>query len=401
MKIRRFVGKDMNEAIIKVKSELGSEAVILNSRKIKRSGILGFFKKPLVEVVAAIDQDYKIKTTAKKKSKKKSPSTNSNKRQVNKEIDKTNISFDNKNIDLKINKLTEIVKQLENKVSTIDTNDTKKSEEKKENTNKSKVKTYEKKYLDLLIDHDIFPKNASRILDQVKKKISIKGNSEETVKNAIKVVISDFLQKPKVIPKEIQSQKIFMFVGPTGVGKTTTLAKLAAKLSLIDNKKVGLITADTYRIAAVEQLKTYSEILGIPLNVVYESKEIQDAIDDYEDKDYILIDTAGRNYKDKDFKVEIEEIIERVDNIDKFLVLSLVADYKNMKRVIKSYEFLDDYRVIFTKFDEAITFGNILNIKMLTNKKLSYITNGQSVPDDIEVLNIDKVADIIVGDSND
>lgn len=401
MKIRRFVGKDMNEAIIKVKSELGSEAVILNSRKIKRSGILGFFKKPLVEVVAAIDQDYKIKTTAKKKSKKKSPSTNSNKRQVNKEIDKTNISFDNKNIDLKINKLTEIVKQLENKVSTIDTNDTKKSEEKKENTNKSKVKTYEKKYLDLLIDHDILPKNASRILDQVKKKISIKGNSEETVKNAIKVVISDFLQKPKVIPKEIQSQKIFMFVGPTGVGKTTTLAKLAAKLSLIDNKKVGLITADTYRIAAVEQLKTYSEILGIPLNVVYESKEIQDAIDDYEDKDYILIDTAGRNYKDKDFKVEIEEIIERVDNIDKFLVLSLVADYKNMKRVIKSYEFLDDYRVIFTKFDEAITFGNILNIKMLTNKKLSYITNGQSVPDDIEVLNIDKVADIIVGDSND
>jgi len=92
---------------------------------------------------------------------------------------------------------------------------------------------------------------------------------------------------------------------------------------------------------------------------------------------------------------------EGVDNINKFLVLSLVADYKNMKRVIKSYKFLNDYRVIFTKFDEAITFGNILNIKMLTNKKLSYITNGQSVPDDIEVLNIDKVADIIVGDSND
>ena len=399
MKIRRFVGKDMNEAIIKVKSELGSEAVILNSRKIKRPGILGFFKKPLVEVVAAIDQDYKIKTSSsKKKNKKKPPSTNSNKRKVNKEIDNTNISFDNKNIDLKINKLTEIVKQLENKVSTI--NEKKPIEEKKEN-NKSKVKTYEKKYLDLLIDHDILPKNANKILDQVKKKISIKGNSEETVKNAIKVVISDFLQKPEVIPKEIQSQKIFMFVGPTGVGKTTTLAKLAAKLSLIDNKKVGLVTADTYRIAAVEQLKTYSEILGIPLNVVYESKEIQDAIDDYEDKDYILIDTAGRNYKDKEFKVEIEEIIKRVDNIDKFLVLSLVADFKNMENVIKSYKFLDDYRVIFTKFDEAITFGNILNIKMLTNKKLSYITNGQSVPDDIEVLNIDKVADIIVGDSND
>ena len=114
MKIRRFVGKDMNEAIIKVKSELGSEAVILNSRKIKRSGILGFFKKPLVEVVAAIDQDYKIKTTSKKKNKVKSSS--SNKKEVNNKIDKTNISFDNKNIDLKINKLTEIVKELENKV---------------------------------------------------------------------------------------------------------------------------------------------------------------------------------------------------------------------------------------------------------------------------------------------
>jgi|LGOV01.1.fsa_nt_gb flagellar biosynthesis protein FlhF len=386
MKIRRFTGRDMNEAIIKVKSELGMDAVILNSRKIKQPGLFGFLKKKIIEVVAAIDEDYKIETKYSSKSKIKA-------KLEEKEEDKTDKEKNNP-IDEKIDKLTLLIENLEKKIELIDD---------KENGKKEIVEidneTSYNRYIKLLMDNDLSEKLSLQIMRQVNKRISVDTNNEKTVMNAIKIVIKDYLGKPEVILTDYDKQKIFMFVGPTGVGKTTTLAKLAAKLSLRENKKVGLITSDTYRIAAVEQLKTYSEILGIPLSVIYETNEMKDAINDFKDKDFILIDTAGRNYKDKILREELEDMISCMNQPEVYLVLSLVADYKNLVNVIKSYEFIDDYKLIFTKYDEAVTFGNILNTKMYANKKLSYITNGQSVPDDIEVLNVDVLTDIIVGEN--
>ncbi|MDM8533104.1 flagellar biosynthesis protein FlhF [Clostridiaceae bacterium HSG29] len=388
MKIRRFIGRDMNEAIIKVKSELGIDAVILNSRKIKQPGFLGFFKKNVVEVVAAIDEDYKIETKYSKKSKIK---TKLEPEKIEKSVatePKKNTEMDNK-----IDKLTMLVENLEKKISSIENHDI--SEKPISN---EKIESNFDKYIKLLTDNDLSEKVSTQIMNQVNKRISVDSNNEKTVLNAMKIVIKDYLGEPDEILSDYNEQKVFMFVGPTGVGKTTTLAKLAAKLSLRENKKVGLITADTYRIAAVEQLKTYSEILGIPLSVIYETDEMDDAINDFKDKDFILVDTAGRNYKDKILKEELEGMLKYIDDPEVYLVLSLVADYKNLINVIKSYDFIKNCKLIFTKYDEAVTFGNILNIKMFANKKLSYITNGQSVPDDIELLNIDALADIIVGD---
>ncbi len=388
MKIRRFVGRDMNEAIIKVKSELGIDAVILNSRKIKQPGILGFFKKNVVEVVAAIDEDYKIETKYSKKSKIKT-------KLEPEKTDETTIVEPKKNteMDTKIDKLTMLVENLEKKISSIEN-----SEIRENYVTQKKVENNFDKYIKLLTDNDLSEKVSTQIMNQVNKRISVDSNNEKTILNAMKIVIKDYLGEPDEILSNYNEQKVFMFVGPTGVGKTTTLAKLAAKLSLRENKKVGLITADTYRIAAVEQLKTYSEILGIPLSVIYETDEMDDAINDFKDKDFILIDTAGRNYKDKILKEELEGMLKYIKDPEVYLVLSLVADYKNLVNVIKSYDFIENCKLIFTKYDEAVTFGNILNVKMFANKKLSYITNGQSVPDDIELLNIDVLADIIVGD---
>lgn len=386
MKIRRFTGRDMNEAIIKVKSELGMDAVILNSRKIKQPGLFGFLKKKIIEVVAAIDEEYKIETKYSSKSKIKA-------KLEAKADDKDGKEKDNQT-DEKIDKLTLLVENLEKKIELIDN---------KENGEKGideiNNETSNNRYIKLLMGNDLSEKLSLQIMKQVNKRISVDTNNEKTVLNAMKIVIKDYLGKPEVILTDYDKQKIFMFVGPTGVGKTTTLAKLAAKLSLRENKKVGLITSDTYRIAAVEQLKTYSEILGIPLSVIYETNEMEDAINDFKDKDFILIDTAGRNYKDKILREELEDMIGCMNQPEVYLVLSLVADYKNLVNVIKSYEFINDYKLIFTKYDEAVTFGNILNTKMYANKKLSYITNGQSVPDDIEVLNVDVLTDIIVGEN--
>jgi len=378
----------MNEAIIKVKSELGIDAVILNSRKIKQPGILGFFKKNVVEVVAAIDEDYKIETKYSKKSKIKTKLEPEKTEEISIVDPKKNTEMDTK-----IDKLTMLVENLEKKISSIENN------ENVENyVAKVEVENNFDKYIKLLTDNDLSEKVSMQIMSQVNKRISVDSNNEKTILNAMKIVIKDYLGEPDEILSDYNEQKVFMFVGPTGVGKTTTLAKLAAKLSLRENKKVGLITADTYRIAAVEQLKTYSEILGIPLSVIYETDEMDDAINDFKDKDFILIDTAGRNYKDKILKEELEGMLKYINEPEVYLVLSLVADYKNLVNVIKSYDFINNCKLIFTKYDEAVTFGNILNVKMFANKKLSYITNGQSVPDDIELLNIDALADIIVGD---
>ena len=376
----------MNEAMIKVKSELGSDAVILNKRKIKQPGIFGFLKKKVIEVVAAIDEDYKIDTRYPKKSKieRKLKEEVKPKEIVNKEpVGLT---------DEKIDKLTELVLNLENKINQMEGKD----QIIIENTVKKEDKFDQ--YIKLLVSRDIREELANKIMNKVDQRISIHSNSDLTVLNAIKMVIKDILDKPITIKSNYNEQKVFMFVGPTGVGKTTTLAKLAAKLSLRESKKVGLITSDTYRIAAVEQLRTYSDILGIPLSVIYEPVELKDAIDSFDDKDYILIDTAGRNYKDNTLQEELRGMIKHIREPEIFLVLSLVADYKNLINVINSHDFIKNYKIIFTKFDEAVTFGNILNIKMLSSKKLSYITTGQSVPDDIEVLNTDALIDIIVGD---
>lgn len=376
----------MNEAMIKVKSELGSDAVILNKRKIKQPGIFGFLKKKVVEVVAAIDEDYKIETKYSKKSKIEQKL----KEEVQPKpvVNKTTVNLTEEKID----KLTELVLNLENKINQM--------EGKEQVISENTVKKEDKfdHYIKMLVSRDIREALAIKIMKKVDQRISIQSNSDLTVINAIKMVIKDILDKPVTIKSNYNEQKVFMFVGPTGVGKTTTLAKLAAKLSLRENKKVGLITSDTYRIAAVEQLRTYSDILGIPLSVIYEPVELKEAIASFDDKDYILIDTAGRNYKDNTLQEELKGMIKHIKDPEIFLVLSLVADYKNLVNVINSHDFIKNYKIIFTKFDEAVTFGNILNIKMLSNKKLSYITTGQSVPDDIEVLNTDALIDIIVGD---
>jgi flagellar biosynthesis protein FlhF len=194
---------------------------------------------------------------------------------------------------------------------------------------------------------------------------------------------------------------VFLFVGPTGVGKTTTLAKLAAKLSLIDNKKVGLITADTYRIAAVDQLKTYSEILGIPLSVVYEASELPDVMYKYKDKDVILLDTAGRSHKSEELSRDLQDLMNNLENPEIFLVISLTTGYKDIVSIIDAYNFVDEYKIIFTKLDEASSYGNILNVKVESGKALSYLTTGQSVPDDIEIADSEKIVNYIVGDAND
>jgi len=192
--------------------------------------------------------------------------------------------------------------------------------------------------------------------------------------------------------------RIVALVGPTGVGKTTTLAKLAAHYSLGRHMRVALITADTYRIAAVEQLRTYSDILGIPLEVVYEPAEVGVAVARHRSRDLILVDTAGRSPRNEEHMRELQTYLRALSPDEVYLVVSLTSGYRDVTGIVGSYLPLGFQRFLFTKWDEVERPGLIYNVVQKYRLPLSYITNGQNVPDDIEVANPEKITRAIVGD---
>lgn len=398
MKVKRYIVQDMNEAMIKIKSELGIDAVILNTRKIKAGGLFRFFKKPLLEVVAAADEPNVINTKENRpkplvneelKKADESPLTEQVQDKIVSHIknEPSSVRKEDALPNQELAELKEMVSSLIKKVETI---------EHQQIHHDVKSVSAEDRYVDFLNALDIQESISKKIIEIVQRQISINDKNHETILNAMKVIAREYLGEIKTIDTDINMKpNVYMFLGPTGVGKTTTLAKIAARLALVENKKIGLITADTYRIAAVEQLKTYSEILGIPLEVIYEAGELKDAVDKFSDKDYILIDTAGRSHKSKELKSDYDELVRYLHEVKIYLVMSMTTSFKDMKSIIDSYGFLKEYRLLFTKLDEATSYGNILNMKVLTGKPLSYFTIGQSVPDDIEVADKERIIQYI------
>lgn len=398
----------MNEAMIMIKNELGKDAIILSSRKVRSNGFRGFFGKSKFEVMAAIedqvqlstverqikasDRDKSVIETYMKVKEQAKPAENSKeivqlnqdlvelKQMVNQLVNQSNVSNSQEDESTKGTGALQSNFSADRLSGTI-------SLDKKIESPIDQVKQW-------LMDRDVEKEHANRIAEIV----FFDGEQPEDVSIALKQVIQRLLGKPYVIEKTGVKPKVCLFVGPTGVGKTTTLAKLAAKLSLIENKKIGLITSDTYRIAAVDQLKTYSEILGIPLTVIYEPEELPSTLNRYMDRDYILIDTAGRSQNSKEFQADLAALLEYVDDPEIFLVISLTTGYKEIRKILDAYSFLADYKLLFTKLDESSSLGNVLNARMITNKSLSYFTIGQSVPDDIEVANPDKIVNYIAGE---
>lgn len=386
MKIKRYMGKDTQEALLKVKMDLGNNAIILNTKKVRQKGIKKYFTSPMIEVMAAIDDDT-VKTRE---------------RELVKTDVRPNIVTNDKNI---LSQKEEKITDLENKVNNIENlldkilvimkPDKKETEETQKDNEKRLPQICQLLYNNLLnneVDQDI----ARNIIEQVQKKSNARSVNDASL--VMQSVITSMLGKSEPISfRQDGKPTVIVFVGPTGVGKTTTLAKLAATYMLSYNKKVGFITADTYRIAAVDQLKTYAEILGIPLSIAYSVTEISKEINSYSDRDIIFIDTAGCSHRDKQKFEELKSLVQTCQADHVFLVLSSTVSSKNCKDIISNYSFIPDYKLIFTKLDETPVYGNILNAKCFANKSLSYVTAGQNVPDDIEIANIDRLSKNLLG----
>ncbi|WP_040209352.1 flagellar biosynthesis protein FlhF [Neobacillus jeddahensis] len=218
----------------------------------------------------------------------------------------------------------------------------------------------------------------------LKKHESIQDLDDNVIKQEVFSIVTNMFEMRIVKNNTVEEQtRMINVIGPTGVGKTTSIAKLATEQVLKQKRRVAMITTDVYRIAAVEQLKTYAAILNVPIEVVRSANELESTLKKLEHYDLIYMDTTGRNYKEIKNRETIHEFIHHPIKSENYLVLSLTTKYEDLQLLLN--EFLDSpiQKLILTKFDETSSYGSILNIAYQYPYQLAYITNGQSVPEDI------------------
>lgn len=410
MVIKKFQAETETEAIMQAKEELGKDAIVMNIKVVKPKGIQKFFRKSTVEVTAATDEENNYNTgegmlskmqelqktleEAKKReqqeqTKKPEESLNMNKNIIKESED---AEMDSKGIEDRLNNLQLM---LERQMQTEEKEEEKKEEVEKE---ESKADACIRLVKEQLLNNEVEEQYADAILEEIRGTLK-KDTAIDNILASIYQKIVLKLGKTKIVGENQDETKYIYFIGPTGVGKTTTIAKIASNLKIQQRMKVALITSDTYRIAAVEQLRTYANILGVPLKVIYSEGEMEKARQEYQEYDIVLIDTAGRSHKNVEQTEDIEKLIKAVseEERDVYLVLSATTKYKDLVKITETYAKIVKYNLIFTKLDETCCIGNILNIKMLTDAALSYSTSGQNVPDDIEKIDAQKIAKQLLG----
>ena len=411
MIIKKFQGNTEKEAILLAKDELGKEAIVTNVKVIKPKGLARLFKKPTYEITAALDDTPPKQELSRRESIRAMFKDNPD---IIVDDEKEEKLFSDKE---KAGTGSDSGKQLEQRISNLamllekQINASKKEEsEKKDDTenkgkedsekNEKTEKTNECLTLirEQLLTNEVDEQYINQLISEIEPTLKKDGSVENMLSGIYQKIVLK-LGKTEVMGVTSGKARFVFFMGPTGVGKTTTIAKLASKLKLDKKLNVALMTADTYRIAAVDQLKTYAEILDVPLKVVYSDTEIKDAYEDMKNYDIVLVDTAGRSHRDKQQRDDIEKLINAIpaEQRDVFLVLSIVTKYKDLVRITKAYSEITKYRLIFTKLDETDTLGNIFNVKLLTGAPLSYVTFGQKVPNDISRLDAQMIAKQLLG----
>lgn len=371
MRLKTYIVGNMTEAIPMIKRDLGTDALILNTKKIKTGGFLGFFQKEKLEVTAAIDP------TAKPEGKREFlPAEFPKAQSVTQPPSQKETA-------------TELISELKNIKQFMVQQMAEEHLPEALNLLKQQLNTQE---VAAEIQTELIAKVMSRFDEKTNR-------TSEIVWEIAREEMIAMIQKHQ--PQSVlQDPEIICFIGPTGVGKTTTIAKIAADYMLTRDKKVGLITADTYRIAAVEQLKTYGSILNIPVKVVESAADLTKAIGDFKDCDIILMDTAGRNYQQKQYIDELERSLPDDSKVQINLVLSLTAKYEDMKKIIDNFRSIAMDELLLTKKDETSSSGAILNLISHYDIPIRSIANGQNVPDDILTVTSELVADFILGEEN-
>lgn len=384
MLIKRYIVNNMNEAMTRIRYELGKDAVIISQRKMRKPGLSGFFSKKVIEVTAAVENAKKNEEASVQESIDAirrimdAESALSNNNEVAYDRSKSKVTKEEKqDNEVIVRSQADLFKEMAEMKNML--NDMMKYSSSSAPKDKLQI---------LLERNDLNEKVIKRILAAIKDMDEELGEKEKA-KIALEKIIQ--ISKPNMMGKVV-------LVGPTGVGKTTTIAKLAGRLALIEKKKVGLITIDTYRIGAVEQLRTYADIMNLSFKVVLTAKEMEAAIESMSDCDVILIDTTGRSSKNAMQISELRTFVEKANTSNINLVISCTTKNNDINAIVEGFKDLNYNNVIITKLDETSTYGSIMNILECAQKPLSFITTGQNVPDDIKQLTAIEITNLILGD---
>lgn len=386
MQVKRYVANSFAEALIQAKQELGTEAMIVESKKLRVGGLLGFFRREVTELTVAFDQSTLKKAPPRSYASSSAPAAASVTQPqtagpktvqapaappapaaVPAQSGATPVPAP-----LPVHNLA----SLEREIAALRTVVARMADRSGSDAHPPDLQGFSRLVYDGLVGRGADEAAAYEIAQRVWT-----GGSEG--QDTLRQELQRMLGPAAPIQARPGERRVIALVGPTGVGKTTTLAKLAARFTLDQRLQVALITSDTFRIAAIDQIRTYADILGVPVYAVDTPEEVAQAMLDTADKDLVLVDTGGRNHRDTARMQELRDFLFILQPDETHLVFSLTANPKDAMDALDTYISLGVNRLTFTKLDEATCPGLMLNIRLRCNQPVSYITNGQSVPEDI------------------
>ncbi len=442
MTINKFQGKTEEEALEKAKNEMGQGLVIMNVRVVKPKGLFSFLKTPYYEVTAAVEDKEQASTADTQNNKEHRRIDLAADEQIELPAAKEEIprpaaspvsavaepiseaaravgdilsahaagqeqqtaraekKSSETDTDLIEERLENLQQFLEKKL-TDDTAELEKNMEHEAVTSEDDAERMQifRMVYQTLLENEVDETYINQILDDVMKAVR-RGSSMDFILSQVYQKMILKFGNPKAIQPENKNPQVIFFIGPTGVGKTTTIAKIASKFKVEQGKHVAFLTADTYRISATEQLRTYANILEAPLTVIYEPEELPAAVEKLSDHDMIFVDTAGFSHKNEAQREDTRKLLHMLDESASqfvYLVLSATTKYRDLKEICDMYRSITDYSMIFTKLDETGAYGNLLNIKLYADTDISYTTNGQNVPDDITVFQPQEIVKKLLG----
>jgi flagellar biosynthesis protein FlhF len=440
MLVKTFQAASMPEALRMVKAELGPDAMILSTKKEKVGGFLGFFSRQVYRVTAAIDPVRKAAPPPTAPPVAYREAAAPRERTAREEMESSMLAplaRELKDLREKVEALTRrgdeprpesspllVTDEAEQSVGGINLKNIPRSD--LEEIKKLLLATLAKSKGEEVTDvqwptvpdgtvraaqsgEDLLPEDSplarelasSGVSTELIRKIVDTLNTlplqsgNQTIKGRLSETLGRLIKFAGTLKLKKNSPRIIALVGPTGVGKTTTTAKLAAMYALNKGNKVALITMDIFRVGAVEQLKTYSRIMGIPLEVASTPKELEKAVEKHSSCDLIVIDTAGRSHKDKEKLDEMKNFLEDKIPMEVYLCLSATTKDRELEEILNRFRIFQVSKVVFTKIDECESFGNMVNLLMKDNLQIAYFTTGQRVPEDIEIATPAKLADMI------
>jgi flagellar biosynthesis protein FlhF len=440
MQIKVFEAEDIASALKKVKESLGPDALIISSRTVRRKGKAGLWGKKYHEVTAAVDSRRDIQEDS--DSVQLSQSVQSAAQYAYQE------NSDSVQLSQPVQSTAQYADQVEERSTQESLQQEKNSEQNSLDVIRNEIEALKELVQKAVIDTSSlgkFVNLASRAsfaymsgpngsnqgnLFQVNhgdetdwfapmvSELSRRGIDEQALSKIIRLalqkypqpdsqsnfmlqdfckeVIADIIQVSGPIADGFSTQKRVALVGPTGVGKTTTIAKLAADYMVNSDKKMALVTIDTYRVAAVEQLKVYGEIMDLPVEVVMQPEQLREVFDRHRDKDLILIDTAGRSPKDDMSLQELGSFLGPESGTENHLVLAATTRDEELRESVSKFGGLNLKSLIFTKLDECESLASLINVGGMAGKPLSYLTNGQRVPEDLFLADPGNVAELIM-----